>query len=145
MIYRKLTAIYETVNVPITFCDSLTSIPRDSSFYQITYQLIISSFKYEWILKTFARSTIGLCDSGEVTINVSQEVLKSFKTIVNEKKIVAFHQESLQKIYLCPSCKSSMLPKNDDIVECSCEVIVSVDTATPNQNVNVAILDENKC
>ena len=70
--------------------------------------------------------------------------MTSFEATVNEKKIVALHKEPLQKTYLCPSCKSSMVLDEDDTVECSCEEIASVDAATPNANVEVTILDEHK-
>ena len=34
---------------------------------------------------------------------------------------------------MCPSCKSSLVPDEDDIIECSCGVIASVDAANPKQ------------
>ena len=46
---------------------------------------------------------------------VSENALTSFRATVNEKK-------KLQETYLCPSCKSSMVPDKGDIFECSCEV-----------------------
>ena len=53
---------------------------------------------------------------------MSEDVLTSFKRTVNETKTVALHQESFQKTYLHPSCKSPIVPDEDDLIECSCGV-----------------------
>ena len=92
MIYRKATAIYETRNVSITFCGSLTSIPKDGSIYQITH-IFMSPFNYERILKTSTHTKIDLCDSEEVTINVSKDLSTSFRAKTNETKIATLHQQ----------------------------------------------------
>ena len=133
LIYRKATAIDKTRNVSLTFYESSTSIPKEDSIYQITH-ILISLFNYERILKTTARTTADLWDNEKVTINVPEDVLTSFRAVVNETKIVALHQESLQKTYLCSPLKSSMVSDEDDIIESSCPygVIASVDASTPN-------------
>ena len=43
-------------------------------------------------------------------INVSEDLLTSSRATVNETKIFALHQESLQITYMCPSCKSPLVP-----------------------------------
>lgn len=110
----------------ITFYDSLTSIPTRAVFIRLNI----------FLSKTTTCSALDLFDNEKIIINVSKDALTSFRATVNKMKVVALHQESLYRIYLCPSCKSSMVPNEDDIIACSCGVIASVDAATPNRNVS---------
>ena len=114
----------------ITFCGSLASIPKDGSIYQITH-IFMCPFNYERILKTTTRTKIDLCDSEEVTINVLKDLLTLFRAKANTTKIATLHQQSLQITYLCLYSESPMVPDENNIIECSCEVIASVDAATP--------------
>ena len=64
------------------------------------------------------------------------------RATVNGTKIVGLHQESLEKRYLCSSCKSPEVPDEDHVIECACGYMASKDAATPNSVINVNILDE---
>ena len=55
--------------------------------------ILMSPFNYERILKTTTRTKIDLCDSEEVTINVSKDLLTSFRAKTNETKIATLHQQ----------------------------------------------------
>ena len=133
----------EKGNMPITFYGELTSIPDDNNIYEITH-ILISLFSYERILKTTPRTSIKLCDNDEVAITVSEDLLTSLRATVNGTKIVELHQESLEKRYLCSSCKSPVMPDDDVVIEYPRGYMASKDAATPNSVINVTILDERK-
>ena len=131
LIYRKAMAIDETGNIPVTFYGELTSVPNDNNIYEITH-ILISSFSYESVLKPTPRTTIKLCKNDEVRTNVSDDLLTLLRATVNGTKIMELHQESLEKMYLCFSCKFPVVPDDDDVIECACGYVESKDAATPN-------------
>lgn len=55
--------------------------------------MLIRSFNCEPIFKTSERTTFDLCRNEEVTRNVPEDVLISFRVTVSETEIVALHQE----------------------------------------------------
>ena len=63
---------------------------------------------------------------------------------MNGTKIVELHQDSLEKRYLCSSCKSPVVPDDDVVIERAYGYMASKDAATINSVINVTILDECK-
>ena len=127
-------------------CQShLTSVPNDNKVYEITH-ILISSFNYNRVLKTTPHTTIKLCDNDEVAVTVSEDLLTSVRATVNVNgtKIVELNQELLEKRYLCSSCKSPVVPNDDNLIESTCWYMASNDAATPNSVINVTILNERK-
>ena len=55
--------------------------------------MFIRSFNCERIFKTSERATFDLCGNEEVTRNVPEDVLISFRVTVSETEVAALHQK----------------------------------------------------
>ena len=95
-------------------------------------------------VKTTPCTTIKLCGNDKVAVNVSEDLLTLVRATVNGMKIVELHEELLKRIWVCFSCKSPVVPDDNDVIEYACGYIASKDAATPNSVINVTISDECK-
>ena len=77
---------------------------------------MVSSLNYKCILKVTERGIVTLCEDDNMEIKISDEVMTSIPPTFKEKKVVALHNDFFCKKFPCPSCMSSIIPDEDDII-----------------------------
>ena len=75
---------------------------------------------------------------------ISDEIRTSTPSIIKEAKIVTLHNDLFCKTFPCPIWMSSIIPDEDDIIECSWWVIASVEAAISCSSVQTTKLDGQK-
>ena len=106
--------------------------------------VMVTSLNHKCILKTTERTFVTLCENDNMEIKFSDEIMTSIPSTINETKLVALRNDFFYKTFPCPTCMSLTIPDEDDIIECSCGVIASMEAAIPCSSVKITILDDQK-
>ena len=128
LVICKTTAVIETSNFLLTFYRTWSLVAKERQIYNITH-VMVRSRNYKCILKTIERTIVPLCEDRNIEIDM--EIMTSIPSTIKETKIVALLNDLFWKMSPCPKCMSSVIPDEDDIIECSCGVIASVEAAIP--------------